>query len=124
MDLGRLRQSLTSTAAAAAGALFRTQPLGVLHDLLAPRLPLPAAADTQQQQQQQACSLSAPAAPWCLTVHYRNMPASLSNSWQNAGTAKDYFFSSLKVGLLLRQQQPAAAAAAACSECSAASCMR
>jgi hypothetical protein len=25
------------------------------------------------------------------------MPASLSNSWQNAGTAKDYFLSSLKV---------------------------
>uniref|UniRef100_A0A383VVF5 Autophagy protein 5 n=1 Tax=Tetradesmus obliquus TaxID=3088 RepID=A0A383VVF5_TETOB len=71
-----------------------TQPLGVLHDLLAPRLLQPAPGGSQQQQQ--ACSLSAPAAPWCLTVHYRDMPALLSNSWQNAGTAKDYFFSSLK----------------------------
>ncbi|WIA28691.1 hypothetical protein OEZ86_011227 [Tetradesmus obliquus] len=74
-----------------------TQPLGVLHDLLAPCLQQPAPGGSQQQQQQQqARSLSAPAAPWCLTVHYRDMPASLSNSWQNAGTAKDYFFSSLK----------------------------
>jgi hypothetical protein len=77
----------------------RTQPLGVLHDLLTPSPPQPAAvsAQQQQQQQQQPCSLSAAATPWSLTVHYRNMPATLSNSWQNAGAAKDYFFSSLKV---------------------------
>jgi hypothetical protein len=80
--------------------VHRTQPLGVLHDLLSPSPPQPAAVTTQQQQQQQQqqqCTVSAPATPWCLTVHYRNMPASLSNSWQNAGTAKDYFLSSLKV---------------------------
>jgi hypothetical protein len=33
------------------------------------------------------------------------MPASLSNTWQNAGTAKDYFLSSLKVRRQQQQQQ-------------------
>ncbi|KAF6263705.1 autophagy protein Apg5-domain-containing protein [Scenedesmus sp. NREL 46B-D3] len=90
-----------------------TQPLGVLHDLLTPSLSQAAAGSSsqqQQQQQQQACILSAAAGPWCLTVHYRNMPASLSNSWQNAGTAKDYFFSSLKeAGYCCRGSDGAAA---------------
>jgi hypothetical protein len=80
----------------------RTQPLGVLHDLLTPQ-PQPWPSQQQQQQQQQHSPL-APAAfvtsaiPWCLTVHFRNQPASLVNSWQNSGTAQDHFLSSLKVG--------------------------
>eukprot|EP00879_Flechtneria_rotunda_P027378 GHRR01029326.1.p1 GENE.GHRR01029326.1~~GHRR01029326.1.p1 ORF type:complete len:438 (+),score=154.99 GHRR01029326.1:191-1504(+) len=45
---------------------------------------------------QNSAGLCAPAAPWPLTVHYRNMPASLSSTWQNAGAAKDYYFNSLK----------------------------
>jgi hypothetical protein len=58
----------------------------VLYDLLTPTLP-----QQHPQPQPQPSSL-----PWCLTVHYRSQPASLSNAWQNVGSAKDHFLSSLK----------------------------
>ena len=73
----------------------RTQPLGVLHDLLTPQ-----AAQQQWHQQQQGgggAVFSTSAIPWCLTVHFRNQPASLTNGWQNAGSAQEHFLTSLKV---------------------------
>jgi hypothetical protein len=79
----------------------RTQPLGVLHDLLTPRCTQWPSQQQQQQQQhrQQSCPVvSTGAIPWCLTVHFRNRPASLDSSWQNSGTAQDHYLSSLKVG--------------------------
>ena len=83
-------------------AMRRTQPLGVLHDLLTPT---PAtAADTSAASsagpaaaERTPGSFNAPSSPWSLTVHYQNMLASLQNNWQNAGSAKDHYFSSLKV---------------------------
>ncbi|KAF8072664.1 Snip1 [Scenedesmus sp. PABB004] len=62
-----------------------TQPLGVLHDLLAPCPP-----------PEPAPGGAAPPPPWCLTVHYRGMPAALANPWQNAGGAKEHYLSSIK----------------------------
>eukprot|EP00878_Enallax_costatus_P028930 GHUV01031296.1.p1 GENE.GHUV01031296.1~~GHUV01031296.1.p1 ORF type:complete len:520 (+),score=168.61 GHUV01031296.1:310-1869(+) len=90
-----------------------TQPLGVLHDLLTPT---PAtAADTSAASSARSTSAEAapgsfspPSSPWSLTVHYQNMPASLQNNWQNAGAAKDHYFSSLKVQSV--RWYPAAAA--------------
>jgi hypothetical protein len=67
----------------------RTQPLGVLHDLLAPH-------QDQQQQKQQQQQQPGPGVPWCLHVHYRNQPASLASAWQNSGTAQAHFLSSMK----------------------------
>lgn len=78
-------------------ALNWTQPLGVLHDLLTPRCTHWPSQQQQQQHRQQSCLVvSTGAIPWCLTVHFRNSPASLDSSWQNSGTAQDHFLSSLK----------------------------
>lgn len=76
----------------------RTQPLGVLHDLLTPQsMQWPSQHQQQQHSQQGSAAFSTSAIPWCLTVHFRNQPASLVNSWQNNGTAQDHYLSSLKV---------------------------
>jgi hypothetical protein len=68
----------------------------VLHDLLTSQ---PGQQQQWHQQQQggggAVCSTSA--IPWCLTVHFRNQPASLANSWQNAGSAQEHYLTSLKV---------------------------
>lgn len=86
----------------------------MLHDLLTPQPNTPHHHQQHhQQQQQQPGSSSAEgvefatsAIPWCLTVHYRNQPASLASSWQNKGTAQDHFFTSLKVVGSVRKHAP------------------
>lgn len=90
----------------------RTQPLGVLHDLLTPTSTTSAASSAGQSAgptstETPSCSFSSPSIPWSLTVHYQNMPAALQNNWQNAGAAKDHYFSSLKV-LPMKLQSAAA----------------